>query len=111
MRTNRKNSAIKSPMSKTQIISTLADNTGLDKKQVNLVFDELSLLIERHLKPRAIGQFTFPGLLKIIVGTKPATKERQGINPFTGKETTFKAKPASKVVKIRALKRLKDMVG
>jgi nucleoid DNA-binding protein len=54
--------------------------------------------------------FTIPGLCKIVVQRKPATKERQGINPFTGEETTFKAKPARNVIKVRPLKNLKDMV-
>ena len=55
--------------------------------------------------------FTIHGLCKIVVQHKPATKERQGINPFTGEQTTFKAKPARNVVKIRPLKKLKDMVS
>lgn len=98
-------------MTKSQIVSTLADNSGLTKKQVSVVFEELAELIERHIKNRGAGQFTLPGLLKIVVKKKPATKARKGINPFTGEETVFKAKPASKVVKLKALKKLKDMVA
>jgi nucleoid DNA-binding protein len=67
--------------------------------------------IESHVKKGAAGQFTFPGLLKIEVRHKPATKAHKGVNPFTGEETMFKAKPARNVVKIRPLKRLKDMVA
>jgi nucleoid DNA-binding protein len=48
--------------------------------------------------------------MKVVVVRKPATKARKGINPFTKQETMFKAKPARNVVKIRALKALKDMV-
>jgi hypothetical protein len=48
--------------------------------------------------------------MKLVVQRKPATKARRGINPFTGEETIFKAKPARNVVKIRPLKNLKDMV-
>jgi nucleoid DNA-binding protein len=75
------------------------------------VFDELEILIERHIKKRATGQFTLPGLMKIEVKRKPATKARKGINPFTGEETMFKAKPARNVVKVRPLKKMKDMVA
>ena len=106
----RKVPAVKKPMTKSEIVSTLAENSGLAKKQVSTVLDELSLLIERHIKKRSPGQFSLPGLMKIEVKSKPATKARKGINPFTGEETIFKAKPARKVVKIRPLKKVKDMV-
>ena len=71
----------------------------------------MAILIERHVKKRAPGQFTLPGLMKIEVKRKPATKARKGINPFTGEPTIFKAKPARNVVKVRPLKKLKDMVA
>jgi nucleoid DNA-binding protein len=106
----KKATAAKELMTKSVMIDQIAGNTGLTKKQVSSVFDELSTIIERHIKKGAIGQFTLPGLLKIEVKRKPATKARKGINPFTGEETTFKAKPARNVVKIRPLKRMKDMV-
>jgi nucleoid DNA-binding protein len=98
-------------MTKTEIISELAQNTELNKKQVSSVFDELAIVIERHIKQRSPGKFVFPGLMKIEVKKKPATKARKGINPFTKEETMFKAKPARKVVKIQPLKNVKDMVG
>ncbi len=107
----RKIAAVKKPMTKSEIIGEIALNTELNKKQVSSVFDELAILIERHIKKRAPGQMSLPGLLKIEVKRKPATKARKGINPFTGEETIFKAKPARKVVKIRPLKKVKDMVG
>jgi len=97
-------------MTKTQILNTIADNTELSKKQVTAVLDELADIIERHIKKRAVGSFTLPGLMKVQVTRKPATKARKGINPFTGEETVFKAKPARNVVKITPLKGLKDMV-
>jgi nucleoid DNA-binding protein len=100
----------KTPMSKSAMMEQIAGNTGLAKKQVSSVFDELTLLIEGHIKKGAVGQFTLPGLMKIEVRRKPATKARKGINPFTGVETIFKAKPARNVVKIRPLKKIKDMV-
>ena len=98
-------------MTKTAITEEIAGNTGLTKKQVSSVFDELGVLIERHIKKGAAGQFSLPGLMKIEVRRKPATKARKGINPFTGEETVFKAKPARNVVKIRPLKKLKDMAA
>ncbi len=107
----RKIPAVKKPMTKTEIINDLAQNTELSKKQVSSVFDELAILIERHIKKRAPGKFVFPGLMKIEVKKKPATKARKGINPFTGEETMFKAKPARRVVKIQPLKKVKEMVA
>jgi nucleoid DNA-binding protein len=101
----------KEPMTKSAILDEIAGNTGLTKKQVSSVFEELTTLIERHIKKGAVGQFALPGLMKIEVKHKPATKARKGINPFTREETVFKAKPAHSVVKIRPLKKVKDMVG
>jgi nucleoid DNA-binding protein len=106
----KKVSTVKAPMTKSAMLDQIAQNTGLARKQVSAVFDELATLIEGHLKKGSVGQFTFPGLMKIEVKRKPATKARKGINPFTGQETVFKAKPARNVVKIRALKKVKDMV-
>jgi nucleoid DNA-binding protein len=105
----KKAAAVKTPMTKTAILEQIAGNTGLTKKQASSVFDELTILIESHVKKGAVGQFTFPGLMKIEVRHKPATKAHKGINPFTGQETMFKAKPARNVVKIRPLKKLKEM--
>lgn len=107
--TTRKITAVKEAMTKSTIMNEIAENTGLSKKQVSSVFEELAVLVERHVKKRAVGKFTLPGLMKIEVKRKPATKARKGINPFTGEETVFKAKPARNVVKIRPLKKLKDM--
>lgn len=107
--TAKKTTALKKPMTKTEILTEIAGNTELSKKQVSAVFEEFALLIERHIRKRGPGQFTFPGLFKIEVKNKPATKARKGINPFTKEETIFKAKPASRSVKIRPLKRVKDM--
>lgn len=109
--TTRKILAVKKPMTKTEMLSEIAGNTGLTKKQVSSVFDEFAILIERHIKKRSPGKLVFSGLLKIEVKHKPATKARKGINPFTGEETVFKAKPARRAVKISPLKKVKDMVG
>ncbi len=97
------------PMSKTEILNALAEGTGLTKKQVGGVLDELAALIGKNLGKRGPKVFNLPGLLKISVNHKPATPEREGINPFTKEPTIFKAKPARNVVKIRPLKALKDM--
>lgn len=107
----RKITAVKAPMTKSVILNEIAANTGLAKKQVSSVIDELAILIERHIKKRAPGKFTLPGLMKIEVKRRPATKARKGINPFTKEETIFKAKPAHNVVKIRPLKGMKDMIS
>ncbi|HHH36725.1 MAG TPA: integration host factor [Gammaproteobacteria bacterium] len=102
--------AIKEPMTRAALVSHLAESTGLSKKEVSSVFEELKNVIEGHLKSGAARVFNLHGLLKIKVHRKPATRARKGINPFTGEEMVFKAKPARNVVKIQALKGLKDMV-
>lgn len=101
---------VKKPPTKTEILGKLSEETGLTRKQVGSVLDSLSELIARNLKPRSAGTFNLPGLFKIKVVKKPATKARKGVNPFTGEETVFQAKPARKAVKITPLKGLKDMV-
>lgn len=103
--------AVQQPMTKAQLLSVIAEETGLTRKQITEVMDSLSGQIQRHIKKRGPGMFTLPGLLKIKTVRKPARKARKGINPFTGEETTFAAKPAHTVVKIQPLKGLKDMVG
>jgi nucleoid DNA-binding protein len=98
------------PMSKTEIYKALAERTGLNRKQIAGVFEELSGLIRSNLGRNGPEAFTIPGLLKIVVQHKKATKEREGIDPFTKQPRIFAAKPARKVVKARPLKALKDMV-
>ena len=101
----------KKPPTKSEIYRHIAEETGLTRKDVAAVFDSMSGLIKKNLGGRgAPGTFSLPGLLKMRVVKKPAVKARKGVNPFTGEEMMFKAKPASKVVKIAALKGLKDMV-
>ncbi len=102
-------SSITSKLPKSQLFSMIAEDTDLSKKEIGAVFDSLSNIIDRSVRKRAAGEFTLPGLCKIKVVRKPATKARRGINPFTGEETTFKAKPARNVVKVRPLKKLKEM--
>lgn len=98
------------PYTKTEILNAITSLTGVAKKHVSDVVEALSKVIESHVKKGAAGSFTLPGLLKLQVVHKPATRARKGINPFTGLETLFKAKPARNVVKVKALKKLKDMV-
>ncbi|MDH3588285.1 MAG: HU family DNA-binding protein [Gammaproteobacteria bacterium] len=98
------------PPTKGEIMRFISDDTGLTRKEVGAVFDSLQTLIKKNLGRRGPGIFAVPGLMKIKVVKKPPTKEREGINPFTGEPTIFKAKPARKVVKVSALKGLKDMV-
>ena len=100
----------KDRLSKTQIVDQIAGDTSLTRKQVSAVLDSLGDVIEAHVKKNAVGEFVLPGLLKISTVRKPAVKARKGINPFTKEEVMFKAKPATTVVKVRALKKLKDMV-
>jgi nucleoid DNA-binding protein len=102
---------IKDPMTKTALYSAIADETELSKKEVASVFNTLSEIVNGHIKKNAAGTFTLPGLLKIKTVRKPATRARPGINPFTGEETIFKAKPARTVVKVLALKKMKDMAN
>jgi len=104
-----KSATIKDRYSKTQIVEQIAASTELSRKQVTAVLDSLADVIERHVKKNAVGEFVLPGLLKITTVRKPAVKARKGISPFTKEEVMFKAKPATTVVKVRALKKLKDM--
>lgn len=94
---------------KSQMLAQISEATEVPKKQVQAVLDELTNIIEGHIKKKGAGEFVLPGLLKITTVKKPATKARKGINPFTGEEVMFKAKPASTSVKVRALKKLKEM--
>ena len=96
-------------MSKSEIITAIAENTELSRKQVNAVFAALATQIGQAVGKKGPGVFALPGLVKIKVVHKPATKARKGINPFTKQETMFKAKPARNVIKVRPLKALKDM--
>lgn len=93
-------------MSKTEFVEAIAAESGLEKKQVNAVLDGLTGVVYKELK--AQHEVVIPGLLKLTAVTKPAVPAREGINPFTKEPTTFKARPARKVIKPRALKALKD---
>ena len=101
------------PLNKTEIIKTIAEDTDLSNKEVKAVMDSLNSLINSHIKPRSAGVFKLPGMLKIQVVKKPATKAKKGVpNPFRpGELMDVAAKPASKKVKVLPLKGLKDMAS
>ncbi|OGI47811.1 MAG: hypothetical protein A2637_02240 [Candidatus Muproteobacteria bacterium RIFCSPHIGHO2_01_FULL_65_16] len=103
------NKSGKKPTSKSEILAYISEKTNLKRKDVVAVVDSLSSLIERELK-KGPGIVNLFGLMKIKLIQKPAVSARKGINPFTKEEVMFKAKPARNVVKIQALKTLKDMV-
>jgi nucleoid DNA-binding protein len=102
--------AARKPMNKTEVLTALSEATGLTKQQVGGVFDELTKLIGKNLGNEGPGSFALPGLLQIKVVRKPAVAEHMGVNPFTKEEMLCKAKPAKNVVKVTALKGLKDLV-
>ena len=106
----KKLTAIRDPYTKAQLFTAVSEETGLTKKEVAAVFESLNDLMFRHLKPRAAGTFTLPGLAKFVVAKRKATKARKGINPATGEEIMIAAKPARRVLKIRALKGAKEMI-
>jgi nucleoid DNA-binding protein len=106
----RKASAIQRKFTKTEILNEIATNTDLSKKEVSSVLDELSVVIERHIKKRAVGEFTLPGLLKIKSVVRPARPARKGVpNPFKpGELMDIPRKPATTRVKVLPLKKLKE---
>ncbi len=109
-KTKAKAKAKAKPLTKTEIRTQISEKTGLTKKEVGSVFDALTEVIGKSLGKRGPQVFSVPGLVKFKVVHKKAKKARKGINPFTGEEMMFKAKPARNVVKALPLKALKDMV-
>ncbi len=97
-------------MSKSQIIGALSEKTGVSKKDVSGVFAAMSDLIKRELGKKGPGEFVVPDLLKLKIRAVPAKKAGKRLNPFTGQEQMFPAKPASRKVRATALKKLKDMI-
>jgi nucleoid DNA-binding protein len=97
-------------MSKTDVLNALAEGTGLTRKQVSSVLEELSNLIGKQLGKKGPGVFAVPGLMKLKIRNKPAVPAGMRKNPFTGEMKMAPAKPASRAVRITAMKKLKDMV-
>lgn len=102
---------LRDKLTKTELLTILSEQAGITRKEAAAVIEALSDVVEASVKKGGLGEFTLPGMFKIVIQRKPATKARKGINPFTGEETMFKAKPARRVVKIRPLKKLKDMAA
>lgn len=100
---------ISKALTRSQQIAYIAEQTSLSKKEVTAVIECFEPMIASHL--RGPGQITLAGLMKVVAVRKPATKARKGVNPFTGEPTVFKAKPARNVVRIRPLKKVKDLVA
>ena len=94
-----------------QVYELVAEQTELPKKDVRRMFAALQELAQKNLAGRGPGQFTVPGICKLVVRTKPARPARKGTNPFTGEPMTFKAKPKSKTVRARPVKAIKDSVA
>lgn len=97
-------------MTKSALYQEIANSAGLTRKQVSEVFDALTKLVTRELGKKGSGTFTLPGLARLKLKRKPATKARKGKNPFTGAEIMIKAKPAHNVVKMYPVKTLKETI-
>ena len=97
-------------LTKSQFVAEIAQHTGITKKQANEVLTAMHKVIAHQLGKKGPGEVTIPGLLKLTVVEKAAVPEHEGINPFTKQPTVFKAKPASRTVKARPVKALKDSV-
>src|SRR3989475_8161926 len=98
------------PRSKGDIFRTIADHVGIHRRDVAAVFHAMAHMIKADLSKNGAGVFKVPGLMRITVKRKPATKARMGINPITKEQVMFKAKPARNVVRVRPLKTLSQMV-
>lgn len=104
--------AIGTKMTKLQIINAIVEDTGLAKKDVASVLSSMGELLQRHMKKRGSGEFSIPETgVKVRRVKKPARKSRMGRNPATGEAIKIAAKPASTVVKVVALKALKDSIN
>ena len=101
---------VKEALTKSGLVAHIADSSGVASRDVRAVMAALENTVQGSLSKKGAGSFTLPGLLKITAVKVPAKPRRKGINPFTGEETMFKAKPARNVVKVRPLKALKDKV-
>ena len=109
MASGRKLTAIRQPYTKAKLHAAISEETGLSRKEVAAVFDSLAGFMHRHLKKRGAGEFTLPGLAKFRVSVRKATRERHMKNPATGEDMIVPPQPARRMVRIRALKGVKDM--
>jgi nucleoid DNA-binding protein len=97
-------------MTKSQFVTTLAEKSGLNKKQATSALDTINAMVAQQLGKRGPGEVLIPGLLRLNIVNKPATRQHEGLNPFTREPMTYKAKAARKVIRVRPLKALKDAV-
>ena len=99
------------PLSKSAVLQAVTDAAGdsASRKGVAAILTAVATIGHKELKKN--GAFVLPGFAKFLVVKKPARPARKGINPFTKEPTTFAAKPASKAVKARPIKALKDAVA
>ena len=98
------------PRSQGEVFRTIAQHVGIHRRDVAGVFHIMGSMIKADLSKNGSGVFKVPGLMRITVKRKPATKARMGINPFTKEQVMFKAKPARNVIRVRPLQSLKAMV-
>lgn len=106
----KKKAAPPKRLTKSQVIGSLSEKTGLSRKDVGAVFTAMQDMIKKELGKRGPGEFVVPDLLKLKVKSIPAKKKRKGTNPFTGEEQWFAAKPAQRKIRATPLKKLKDLV-
>ena len=97
-------------MNKSQFVAALAEKSGLDKKQATSALDTINAMVAQQLGKQGPGEVLIPGLLKLAMVKKPATKKHEGVNPFTKEPMTYQAKAAHKVIRVRTLKALKDAI-
>ena len=97
-------------MSKSQFVTTLAEKSGLNKNQAASALNTINAMVAQQLGKRGPGEVLIPGLLKLNIVNKPATRQHEGLNPFTKEPMTYKAKAARKVIRARPLKALKDAI-
>ncbi|MGM0563467.1 MAG: HU family DNA-binding protein [Pseudomonadota bacterium] len=100
---------IEKPFTTAQVVSYIADQTGLTKNDVKAVLESLEELIGRHLKTKGVQKFNFLGMAQFKIDRVPRRAARKGRNPATGEEITIAAKPAHNKAKVRVLKKLKDL--
>ena len=110
--TEKKLKAIKDKQTQTQIIASIAEDSGVSKKEVQAVLESLGEHAQRHIMKRGSGEFKIPYMgVKVNRKTKPATKKRMGRNPATGEEMVIAAKPKRDVVKAMPLKLMKELIA
>ena len=98
------------PLNKADIVARIAEKCDVSKKDADAMLDALTDLMKSEMSKDGNKVFVLPGVLKISIGQRPATRERASINPFNGKPMVVAAKPVRASVRVRALKGLKDAV-